>query len=257
LLGLSVLFLFLFIGFLAGILSGIFGIGGGVLIVPLLILVGLSPAEAMGTSLTALLPPVGIFGVLVYRRERLVNFKAGLVIALGLFLTMSFGAYLANSVLDASSLKMAYGLFLGYVSYRFLGPFRRKSGGAVVVDVPAERNSTLGYFLVGSLAGVLSGMFGIGGGAVIIPCLTAFFHYSPKRAAGTSLMVLLPPVGCLGAWVYYTEGNLPLDKAWPVVLGLLIGTLFGANLSVKLPENLVKKMFGVFLLLIAIKYVFF
>jgi uncharacterized membrane protein YfcA len=251
------LFIFLFIGFLAGILSGVFGIGGGVLIVPLLILVGLSPAEAMGTSLMALLPPVGIFGVLVYSRERLVNFKAGLVIALGLFLTISLGAYLANSVLDASSLRVAYGIFLFYVSYRFLGPFCCKSLDVEREDVPVEGNSILGYFLVGGLAGVLSGMFGIGGGAVIIPCLTAFFHYSPKRAAGTSLMVLLPPVGCLGAWVYYTKGNIPLDKAWPVVLGLLIGTLFGANISMQLPENLVKKMFGVFLLFIAIKYVFF
>lgn len=249
--------LFLFIGFLAGVLSGIFGIGGGVLIVPALIMAGLAPAEAIGTSLAALLPPVGIFGVLIYRRERLVNFKAGLLIALGLFLTMSFGAYLSNSVLDASSLKIAYGLFLLYVAFRYLGPFRKLEPGAYPLDSKPERDSTLGYFLVGCLAGILSGMFGIGGGAVIIPCLTGFFHYSPKRASGTTLMVLLPPVGLLGAWVYYSQGNLLFDKAWPVVVGLMIGTIVGANLSVRLPENLVKKMFGIFLLLIAIKYVFF
>ena len=248
---------FLFIGFLAGILSGIFGIGGGVLIVPALMIAGLAPAEATGTSLAALLPPVGIFGVLIYRRERLVNVKAGLLIAFGLFLTMSLGAYLANNVLDAGSLKVSYGIFLFYVSYRFLGPFKKKESGDTIIDSKDERDSTLGYFVLGCFAGVLSGLFGIGGGAIIIPSLTAFFHYSPKRAAGTSLMVLLPPVGLLGAWVYYSQGNLPIDKAWPVVIGLLLGTIIGANLSVKLSENLVKKMFGVFLLLIAIKYVFF
>lgn len=249
--------IFLLIGFLAGILSGLFGIGGGVLIVPALILAGLAPAEAIGTSLAALLPPVGIFGVLIYRRERLVNVKAGLLIAFGLFLMVSFGAYLSNNILNASSLKMAYGLFLLYVSYRFLGPFKKKVAGEELPTVKTERDSWIGYFMVGCFAGLLSGMFGIGGGAVIIPCLTTFFHYSPKRAAGTSLMVLLPPVGILGAWVYYSQGNLPFTAAWPVVVGLLIGTLLGANLSVKLPENLVKKMFGIFLLLIAIKYIFF
>ena len=251
------IFILLLIGFLAGILSGLFGIGGGVLIVPALILAGLPPVKAMGISIAALLPPVGIFGVLIYRREKLVNFKAGFYIALGLFLTIWIGAYLANNVFDASFLKRAYGVFLLYISTRFLGPFKKVKPGTVLIDSKDESDSTLGFLLVGCGAGLLSGMFGIGGGAVIIPSLTAFFHFSPKRATGTSLTVLLPPVGLLGAWVYYTQGNLPVDQAWPVIVGLLVGTIFGANLSVKLSENLVKKMFGIFLLLIAIKYIFF
>ena len=106
---------------------------------------------------------------------------------------------------------------------------------------------------IGLGAGVLSGLFGIGGGVVIVPALIFLAGLQPQTATGTSLASLLLPVGALGAYEYYKTGNLNVTAAALVALGLFLGAGFGARLSLSLSGNTLRRAFAVFLALIAVR----
>ena len=109
------------------------------------------------------------------------------------------------------------------------------------------------FLLIGLGAGVLSGLFGIGGGVVIVPALIFLARMQPQTATGTSLAALLLPVGALGAWEYYKTGNLNIAAAGLIALGLFIGAGFGARWSLTLSTMALRRAFAVFLALIAIR----
>jgi uncharacterized membrane protein YfcA len=104
---------------------------------------------------------------------------------------------------------------------------------------------------VGLLAGVFSGMFGIGGGLIIVPALLFLLKLKELQAIGTSLAALIPPVGLLGAAEYYRNGYINLRYAGLVALGLFLGAYFGARIMISLPPELIRRIYGVFLLLVA------
>lgn len=255
----------LLLGLGAGVFSGMFGIGGGVIIVPVLIVfVGFSTIEAVSTSLGALLLPVGIFAVIEYYRKDLIDVRASALIALGLLVTTLFGAIIAFN-LDADMLKQFYGVFLLYVAWRFIEPRKllkqlrgeTVKAAATIADASADKPTTPWYtiLMVGLVAGLASGMFGIGGGAVIVPALVAILHYDQKLAVGTSLGALLLPVGLPGVIYYYNEGVLELANAAPVAIGLAVGALFGARIALSLPSKTVKRLYGFFLLATGIWFI--
>ena len=109
------------------------------------------------------------------------------------------------------------------------------------------------FIAVGLAAGVLAGMFGIGGGIVIGPALILLAKFQPQLATGTSLGALLLPVGALGAWEYYRRGNLNITAALWIALGLFVGAWFGARIAQSLSGPQLQKAFAVFLVLIAIR----
>lgn len=107
------------------------------------------------------------------------------------------------------------------------------------------------FLLIGMLAGVLSGVFGIGGGVVIVPALILIAGFVPIVATGTSLAALLLPVGALGAYEYYRKGHLNMTAALWISLGLFIGVWFGAKLAQNLSPVQLKRSFAIFLVLVA------
>lgn len=107
------------------------------------------------------------------------------------------------------------------------------------------------FIVIGLFAGVLSGLFGIGGGVVIVPALILFAKLPPIAATGTSLAALLLPVGALGAWEYYRKGNLNISAALWVALGLFLGAWVGAKLAHQLSPLQLRRAFAVFLVLVA------
>lgn len=109
------------------------------------------------------------------------------------------------------------------------------------------------FIAIGLAAGVLAGMFGIGGGIVIGPALILLAKYPPQLATGTSLGALLLPVGALGAWEYYRRGNLNITTSLWIALGLLFGAWVGAKISQSLSGSQLQKAFAIFLVLIAIR----
>ncbi len=249
----------LIIGVVAGVLSGMFGIGGGVVIVPaLIIFAGFSITMASGTSLAALLLPVGIFACIQYYRAGYLNIKTSAIIAAGLLGGVYFGAELAL-YLPNMLMKQAYGAFLLYVSWVFIAPLElmkiRKPKPEAVTDEIAKENFLI-LFLFGIFAGVLSGMFGIGGGIVITPFLMAVLKFNPKKAIGTSLGSLLLPVGLPGVIVYSQNGHLSLEYAAFMAAGIVVGAIFGAKITISLPAKKIKLYYGIFLLLMALDFIF-
>lgn len=113
------------------------------------------------------------------------------------------------------------------------------------------------YLLVGLVGGVVSGAFGIGGGTIMVPLFVLGFGLSQHQAQGTALAVMLPPVFLLAVMRYYAEGNVKVQMAVIVALGFVFGALLGAHFVQDIPSSQLKKMFGVFMILIGIKMVFF
>jgi uncharacterized membrane protein YfcA len=112
--------------------------------------------------------------------------------------------------------------------------------------------------LIGVGAGMLSGLVGIGGGIVIVPALVYFLAFSQKQAQGTSLAILLLPIGILAVINYYKDPQVHLDikVVALIIIGFLAGSYFGSKLALSLPDVMVKKIFAIFMLLIAIKMLF-
>lgn len=113
------------------------------------------------------------------------------------------------------------------------------------------------YILLGLAAGILSGMFGIGGATIIIPGLVYLAGLTQHQAQGTTLAIMVLPIGLLAAMRYYQSGNVKLSVAVFVCIGFFIGGLIGANFVQNWPGPLLKKMFGFLLLLISIHMIFF
>ena len=111
--------------------------------------------------------------------------------------------------------------------------------------------------LVGLAAGILGGMVGIGGGIIIVPALVYFLGFSQFKAQGTSLAMLMFPVGILGVIQYYKQGYVDFRIVVVLAAGFLLGSLLGSRLSLSLPQDLVKKIFAVLMLLLGVKMLFF
>lgn len=111
--------------------------------------------------------------------------------------------------------------------------------------------------LVGIAAGMLSGLVGVGGGIIIVPALVFFLGFSQKMAQGTSLGILLLPVGILGLIQYYKQGYVDLKVVLIISLAFLFGSYFGSKIALKLPQDTIRKIFAVFMILIAVKLLFF
>lgn len=109
---------------------------------------------------------------------------------------------------------------------------------------------------IGLVAGVLAGMFGIGGGLVIVPALLFILKLRELEAIGTSLAALIPPVGLLGAIAYYRSGYVNLNYAALIAAGLFAGTYFGARITMPLPPELIRRLYAIFLLAVAGRMLF-
>lgn len=111
------------------------------------------------------------------------------------------------------------------------------------------------YILLGLVAGIFSGMFGIGGGTILIPVLVYLFGLTQHQAQGTTLAIMIPPIGLLAALRYYYSGNVKLNLAIFICLGFFIGGLLGAHLIQDVSEPLLKRLFGIYLAFIAIRMI--
>ena len=108
------------------------------------------------------------------------------------------------------------------------------------------------YLVLGLAAGLLSGLFGMGGGIIIVPSLLLFAKMQPATATGTSLgALLLLPVGALGAWQYYKNGHVDVVAGLLIALGIFVGAYFGARVGLSLDPTTTRRTFAVFLVLVS------
>ena len=247
---------YVILGIVAGILSGLFGIGGGIVMVPaLVVFFGLNILDANATSLAAMLLPVGALGVWSYYKAGYINIKDSLLIATGLFLGSFVGGELAVTISENLLTKL-YVVILLYISLSYFdifSYFRKKKETEPVPAFNKENDKPFwAYLLVGVGAGVFAGLFGKGGGIVIVPILIGLFHYDAKMAAATSLAALQLPVGLPSVIVYAQNGHLHLLNAALIAGGIVVGAFIGSKVGVKLPSKTFKKVYAVFLLSVAI-----
>ena len=112
------------------------------------------------------------------------------------------------------------------------------------------------YIVLGFIAGVFSGLIGIGGGVIIVPALVFLFGLSQHQAQGTTLALLVPPIGILAAWTYYTQGYVDVRIAALICVGFFVGGLVGAKVATSVADQTLERVFGIALLLIALKMIF-
>lgn len=115
---------------------------------------------------------------------------------------------------------------------------------------------TFGGLLLGAVIGVISGLVGIGGGALLIPALVYVYGMSQIRAQGTSLATLLLPIGILAFWTYYEAGHVDVRLAMVIAVGFAFGGWFGGLWAQHLSEIVLRRSFAVLLLVLAVKMAF-
>jgi uncharacterized membrane protein YfcA len=113
------------------------------------------------------------------------------------------------------------------------------------------------FLALGVTAGAFSGLIGIGGGVIIVPALVFLLGYSQHVAQGTTLALLVPPIGLAAALVYWRQGAVDLQAAGWICGGFVAGSLLGARVAQHLPDATLERIFGVALLAIAVKMIFF
>ena len=248
----------LLLGLAAGVLSGLFGIGGGIVMVPSLIVIfGMDILDANATSLAAMLLPVGVLGVIAYYKAGLINLKESLWISIGLFAGSFVGGEFAVSISESLLSKLYAGILL-YVALSYFNIFSifKKKKDPKPISYNTLPKPFWAFILVGLGAGIFAGLFGKGGGLVIVPLLISIFHYDPKAAAATSLAALQLPVGLPSVVVYAQHGHLYIMYAALIALGIVLGVFVGSKIGVKLPSAMFKKVYALFLLVVAVYMVY-
>jgi hypothetical protein len=114
-------------------------------------------------------------------------------------------------------------------------------------------NTVFLILLLGLIAGVISGLIGIGGGIIIVPALVLLFGFSQHQAQGTTLALMVPPIGLLAAWTYYQQGHVDIKIAAIICLGFFVGGLVGASIATDMSSLILQRIFGIVLLLLGLK----
>lgn len=244
-------------GFFAGVLGGLLGIGGGIVIMPILrLLFGLSPAEAAGTCIVAV-----FFTTLggSFRHYKLghINFKSiAPVIVAGAISTVVFSLVFLYFTKRQSWLDLGTGLTFSLVSVRMIVEGwtqlrKRKAEQAAANEI---RGSLLGKFTIGGIAGVLPGFLGIGTGAVLVPAFALFLGAPIKIAIGSSLACFCTNAFLSSIFKFF-QGFTMLELALPLCIGTLIGANIGARLNKHFPSAVLRIMFGMLFLYVSFKYI--
>lgn len=119
-----------------------------------------------------------------------------------------------------------------------------------------DTQTILIIIMVGLAAGLLSGLVGVGGGIIIVPALVYFIGFSQKTAQGTSLALIMLPVGIFGVLQYYKQGHVDFRIVGLLAIGFLAGSFWGSKIALSLPQDTVKKIFAVLMIIVAIKMLF-
>lgn len=239
-------------GLAAGLLSGVFGIGGGVVLVPMLGLVlGLGQHDAQGMTLAILLLPVGLAAVIEYHRAGYVRWRLVAPLVAGFLGGVWLGAAAATAVAERP-LRLGFVAFLVALAVRNWRSAGRARGAGGAVAEPAAGRILAHALWIGAAGGLASGLLGIGGAVVMIPLLVAALGLRQHEAQGTSLAVMLPPVGLPGVLVYArAQGGLPWLVIGCVAAGFLIGGALGARVARRVAGPALVRGFAVFQLTVA------
>jgi uncharacterized membrane protein YfcA len=234
------------VGLAAGVLSGLFGVGGGIVMTPgLTALAGIAPIVAVATPLPVILPTAAV-GAYTYHRAGEVDLRAAGWISLTGSAASAVGALLTE-VVNARLLLVVTAGLLAWQSAQIL---RGRSRATTIEERPIPAWTLA---LVGVAAGLLAGLLGIGGGLVIVPALAGMLGVPLKRALGTSLVAVVVLV-IPGTIVHAALGNIDWTVALFLVIGSVPGARLGATVALGTKERTLRLLVGSFLALVAVVY---
>jgi uncharacterized protein len=242
------------IGLVTGILSGAFGVGGGIFCTPVIrLLLNVSPHVAVGTTM-ALIIPTAIVGAVNYIRQKQIDLRLAKLLAPSAVVGTVLGA-IGTHYVKPVILMILFAVFAGVAGLDLalgIGEAltRKKREGntgeyEVAPVVPAHVAIGIGFW-----AGFLAGFFGVGGGFILVPCLLYTFNISVKAAFGTSLLVIAA-VSIPGTLTHATQGHMDFHLALSMVAGAVPGAWLGSLLSLRLKDSFLRRAFGVVMLVMA------
>ena len=236
-------------GVFGGFFGGLLGLGGGVIMIPLMTwLAKMTQHQAHGTSLVAIVF-TAIVGAATYYGLGGVDWKIALILAVSATVTARFGARYAHS-LPEKKLKMAFGFFLIFASTMLVV----KGYLPKTTWVLGQWTSIVVFLVIGFVTGFVSGMMGVGGGGVMVPLMVVVGNVGQHMAQGTSLLAMIP-ASISGASTHYKLGNVKLDIAWGLAIGSLGGAFFGAKTANQIPDFHLKIVFAAIGVWMGIKYI--
>lgn len=248
------------IGFCTGLLSGAFGIGGGVVCTPLLrLFLGLSAHVAIGTTI-AIIIPTSCTGAVNYFKKGLVDLNIALSIGIPAMLGVCFGAY-ATNLISGNALMISFACLVTFVgldlTFGLLEKLtnKAKSEPDCVSKPDTNRPSRLKLALLGITTGLMAGFFGIGGGFILIPALVYLAKMSLKEAFGTSLCVV-SIVSIPGTITHAILGHVDYWLMLVMMFSTIPASFLGSAIALRTKDSVLKKAFGIIMLLVAITMFF-
>jgi uncharacterized protein len=246
--------LLFFLGLCGGFVSGLFGIGGGIVLTPMLSLVGLPLAEASAVSSLQVVFSA-ITNIFARRKEKAIDYKLGTIIA-------SFGIFGSLLGLSALSLFKKYNsadvfvsiMFVCVMSWLSFVNLKHKEDKSDKVDVVSLRKITIFASFAGVFAGFLVPIMGVGGGFIIVPFLLHYAKFSKNRAVCTSIFQMLITSGFASILSIFVFKTVNVKIAFFVILGAVCSVGLGGRLSKKMPEARFKKLLGLLMLTVAIYF---
>jgi len=239
----------LWVGLIAGVLGGLVGVGGGVVMIPLMTeVLRFRQQEAHGTSLVAVVC-TALAGSFIYYLYGSADIPASALLAAMALCTVRYGAKYC-CFLSEWKLKRYFGCFLLFVTILlivkpFLPPF---------VDVASPTWIRWCILVVlGVLTGFISGMMGVGGGIFMVPMMVIFAGIAQHTAQGISLLAMIP-ASAVGAWTHWKAGNTQTSLLPGLIAGVLAGVYTGGSFAHLIPENGLRLVFTAILFYTATRY---
>ncbi len=248
------------IGFISGVLSGAFGIGGGIVTTPAIRLILGAPAlVAVGTPLPVILP-TALTGALTYARNGVADIRAGVICGIGGSIPAVLGAWSTtfvggDVVLLATAALILYAaidmVLQVYRAPQTAGVTDTSPGSSAAPQAPAPRAHLLPLMVIGAAAGLYSGFLGLGGGFALVPLMTRWLRFDMKRAIATSL-VAVTILSIPGTITHAMLGNIDWAIALALSLGVIPGAMLGARITLGSTDRAVRIGFATLLVVLGI-----
>ncbi|MFS0882454.1 sulfite exporter TauE/SafE family protein [Metabacillus niabensis] len=263
----------LIVGLIAGTIGSIVGLGGGIIVVPMLLTLGsyfsafddVSPQVAVGTSLLVVIF-TGLSSTLTYMKYKKVDYKSGLIFFIGSGPGGIIGAYV-NKFFNTSSFSLWFGLFMIFISIILmvrdkLPKAKERPGKKVVRTYFGEEGEELTYayrpilgIVIAFVVGFISGLFGIGGGALMVPAMVLLFMFPPHIAVATSMFIIFLS-SATGSITHIALGNIDWLFAAILVPGAWFGGKFGALINTKLKGKTIITLLRIVLIIVGLKLIY-
>ncbi len=261
--------LLVLVGLAAGFLGALVGLGGGIIIVPLLLFMSggllgiLSPQMAVGTSLFTLVF-TGLSSALAYLKQGNVDYRSAFLFLIGIAPGSLVGSW-ANQFLNVDAFNILFGILMVFLSFLLmirgnLKPKKRKQSGVERTYIDREgREHSYGYsvgfaLIVSFVVGFLSSLFGIGGGSLMVPVMLLIFHFPPHLAVGTS-MLLICLSAIIGSVTHIAAGHVVWIYALALIPGGWLGAKLGAYVNSRMKSTSLVMALRIMLIVVGVKLI--